>query len=60
MSDEDSDHLRRHAAHCRQMAHNFVDDRTRTILLTKVGELDGQADELETRPGPGSLNGSRT
>jgi hypothetical protein len=53
MSGESAGDLRRHAEHCRKMAHHFAEGRTRTILLTMADELDGQAEELDIRARPG-------
>jgi hypothetical protein len=35
--------LRRHAEHCRDLAHGPVDERTRLILTTMATEFDDQA-----------------
>jgi hypothetical protein len=45
--------LRRHAAHCRNLAH-ASGDRMRTILLTMATEFDSQARNLDAqvRPAP--------
>jgi len=38
--------LRRHARHCRDMAHRQSDERMRIILQTMASEFDEQADAI--------------
>jgi hypothetical protein len=39
--------LRRHAQHCREMAHGQSEQRIRAILQAMAGEFDGQADTID-------------
>jgi hypothetical protein len=44
--------LRRHAAHCRDLAHATFGDRMRTILLTMASEFDIQARAIDAAKRP--------
>ena len=50
--DDTSADLRRHAAHCRELAHATFGDRMRTILLTMASEFDSQARAIDARRPP--------
>jgi len=43
--------LRLHAEHCRRLANNLIDERTRIILRTMANEFDGQAADEEAKEG---------
>lgn len=47
--------LRHHADHCRRLARDINDERTRVILRTMATEFDEQADQVvaeQAKPGP--------
>ena len=44
-----TDELRRHAQHCRELTHDFSDERLRTILFTMANEFEQQADKIDTQ-----------
>ena len=50
--DDTSTDLRRHAAHCRDLAHATFGDRMRTILLTMASEFDSQARAIDAKRPP--------
>ena len=50
--DDTSADLRRHAAHCRDLAYATFGDRMRTILLTMATEFDSQARAIDAKRPP--------